>query len=229
MKFQAAAITTLAASASATTFSVCAGSTDNLGVSSVNFSEDPLVPGTTLTITVEGTPTVDITSGATVDFVVKLVAFPVFSASKDACADLGLTCPLPAGVPVEATIEVDVSPTAPSIAGVTAEVSITNGDGSSVSCIDVPISVGTPLLGMDNVEITEELSGAFFAEFKRKFERVYESVEEEAERFGHFKTSLKRVQERNKGLEEPTFGITKFSDLSKEEFASKWLNYKVSE
>lgn len=132
----------LLVSSSASPFSVCSGATDQMGISTVDLSENPIITGTTLTITVEGTPTVDITSGAIINFVVK-GKFPVFSVTKDACALLGLTCPIPAGDPFEANIDVDVPATAPDLASVTSEMTITNGDGSSVSCIDVPIEIGT--------------------------------------------------------------------------------------
>jgi hypothetical protein len=96
-----------------------------MGISTVDLSENPIITGTTLTITVEGTPTVDITSGAIINFVVKLGTkgkFPVFSVTKDACALLGLTCPIPAGDPFEANIDVDVPATAPDLASVPIEI-----------------------------------------------------------------------------------------------------------
>ena len=191
-------------------------------MSGVSFSEDPLEPGTTLTITVDATPSTDVTDGASLDFVVKYGAFPIFSVTKDFCGDLGLTCPLAAGTPVVAKVDVDVSKSAPA-ASVTAEVSAKNGDGSSLTCIDIPITIGAsskqneiPLLTSD-LELSEAHSKTFFEYFKNKFNKIYESEEEELARFGHFSASLKRAQERNRGLDTPNFGVTKFSDLSVEE------------
>jgi len=57
----------------------------------------------------------------------------------------------------------------------------------------------------------------------------YGSDEEEKVRFGHFRSSLSRAQKRNVGYSSPVFGVTKFSDLTEEEFAATWLNYKNSQ
>uniref|UniRef100_A0A7S2QVJ3 MD-2-related lipid-recognition domain-containing protein n=1 Tax=Triparma pacifica TaxID=91992 RepID=A0A7S2QVJ3_9STRA len=217
-------------SASATSFSVCSGKTDGLGISSVTFSEEPVVPGSTLTITVDATPTVAITDGATLTFDILLGAFPIMSVEKDVCKDLGVTCPLPAGVSTEISVDVDIKSSAPA-ASVTAEVTTTNGDGSAVSCVDIPLTVSVadklPLTLSHEVELTTELVDNMFATFKKQFNKVYDNKEEHGMRRTHFEASLKRIQERNSVLgDSPTFGVTKFSDMSVEEFKQKMLTYK---
>jgi len=64
-----------------------------------------------------------------------------------------------------------------------------------------------------------------FNAYKTKYNKVYESSLEESTRFENFKKSIQRSAERNeKSLNGPVFGITKFSDLSVEEF-KQYLGY----
>jgi len=60
-----------------------------------------------------------------------------------------------------------------------------------------------------------------FAQFQSEFERVYASAEEEEQRFSNFRASIRRVEERNRMHSTDVFGITKFSDLSEEEFTAR--------
>jgi len=68
-------------------------------------------------------------------------------------------------------------------------------------------------------------------EFKRDHNRNYDTMEEEVERFGHFLNNLKLADERNRKEKEmngtATHGITRFSDMSQEEFVQKFLASKV--
>jgi len=63
-----------------------------------------------------------------------------------------------------------------------------------------------------------------FREWKSKFNKTYESPEEEGLRFGHFLASLDRIHKRKATSSQVAqFGLTKFSDLSVEEFRSTIL------
>jgi len=68
-------------------------------------------------------------------------------------------------------------------------------------------------------------------EFKRDHNRNYDTMEEEVERFGHFLNNLKLADERNRKEREmngtATHGITRFSDMSQEEFVQKFLASKI--
>ncbi|GMI23460.1 hypothetical protein TeGR_g13802 [Tetraparma gracilis] len=235
MKFAAATAALLASGAAATDFSVCSGKTDSLGITSVDFSEMPVVPGSTLTIEVDATPKTEVTEGATLTFDIKLGAFVLYSVTKDFCADLGVTCPLPAGTPVTASVDVDVKSSSPS-ASVTAEVTAVNGDGKSLSCIDIPMTIAAqlgsealPVTLDSSVNLTEELVATYFGAFKSKFGKEYSCEKEEATRMSHFGASLKRAQQRNVDSGDATFGVTKFSDMSVEEFKATMLTYKPEE
>jgi len=64
-----------------------------------------------------------------------------------------------------------------------------------------------------------------FNAWKAQYNKVYPSEEEEAERFDIFKQTLDRVRARNARNGSATFGLTKYSDLTVEEFKSFYLGY----
>ena len=65
----------------------------------------------------------------------------------------------------------------------------------------------------------QDASSQAFDLFKRTFDKVYETAEEEAQRFAAFQASMLRVAKSGN----PAAGITKFSDLSADEFKAKYL------
>lgn len=68
--------------------------------------------------------------------------------------------------------------------------------------------------------------GADWSTFKARYNKAYPSEAEESLRFEFFTENMKRAAELQTENPEATFGITKFSDLSKEEFAKYYLGYK---
>jgi cathepsin F len=64
-----------------------------------------------------------------------------------------------------------------------------------------------------------------FTAWKATYNKVY-SAEEEPSRLQNFKASLDRIAARNSVGSSATFGLTKFSDLSPEEFKSFYLGYR---
>jgi cathepsin F len=68
-----------------------------------------------------------------------------------------------------------------------------------------------------------------FEAYKAQFNKQYSSPAEEALRFENFKLSMDRIQTRNANSASPVFGITKFSDMSTEEFKSTLLGYNRPE
>jgi C1A family cysteine protease len=69
----------------------------------------------------------------------------------------------------------------------------------------------------------EALTRRKFEDFKTKYNKVYANPAEEAKRFNIFKQSLIRAEKSQKLNPRATFGITKFSDLTTEEFAASYL------
>lgn len=65
-----------------------------------------------------------------------------------------------------------------------------------------------------------------FELFKRKFGKSYSGPEEHAHRFGIFKSNLLRALEHQALDPSAKHGITKFSDLTEEEFEARYLGMK---
>jgi C1A family cysteine protease len=61
--------------------------------------------------------------------------------------------------------------------------------------------------------------------FKAEHGKTYATMEEEMERFEVFLANLKVIDERN-AADTATHGITKFADLTPEEFKTRYTNYK---
>jgi len=62
-----------------------------------------------------------------------------------------------------------------------------------------------------------------FADFVIKHKKAYEDEHEIAKRFAIFKSNLDRVQDMNKKAGQPIYGVTKFMDLTPEEFRAERL------
>jgi len=62
----------------------------------------------------------------------------------------------------------------------------------------------------------------------KKNKKQYSSIQEYEHRFNNFKSSLAKIDELNSKGTGARFGVTKFSDLSSEEFSAKYLNYVKS-
>jgi cathepsin F len=60
-----------------------------------------------------------------------------------------------------------------------------------------------------------------FSAWKAKYNKVYSTSEEESVRLNNFKLSLDRITARNAASTNPVYGLTKFSDLSTEEFKTR--------
>jgi len=65
-----------------------------------------------------------------------------------------------------------------------------------------------------------------FEDFKAKYNKKYADAKEETKRFEIFVENLKRSKLMNEEAGETIYGVTKFSDLSKEEFKHYYLNYR---
>ena len=60
-----------------------------------------------------------------------------------------------------------------------------------------------------------------FEDFRQRFNRKYESLEQLIERFEIFKDNLKFIEEHNSGFHNFTLSINQFTDLTNEEFKSR--------
>eukprot|EP00747_Dinoflagellata_sp_TGD_P164685 gnl/TRDRNA2_/TRDRNA2_184964_c0_seq1.p1 gnl/TRDRNA2_/TRDRNA2_184964_c0~~gnl/TRDRNA2_/TRDRNA2_184964_c0_seq1.p1 ORF type:complete len:343 (-),score=66.11 gnl/TRDRNA2_/TRDRNA2_184964_c0_seq1:265-1293(-) len=74
-------------------------------------------------------------------------------------------------------------------------------------------------------DITDDVDWAKFEEFLQTYKRVYSTPAETRGRFFIFKENLQRIAERNARGQE-LHGITKFADLTPEEFRMWYLGYR---
>lgn len=77
--------------------------------------------------------------------------------------------------------------------------------------------------GLDNNSIIQ-----LFEEFKVKYNKTYQSVDEENIRYTYFRNFLQVIDNRNGNDTLAVHGITKFADLSTDEFKKVSLGYKPS-
>lgn len=65
-----------------------------------------------------------------------------------------------------------------------------------------------------------------FKEFMYKFNKKYETAEEIEKRFSIFQQNLVKIDQMNKRGSHATFGVTKFADLTQDEFKRMYLSTK---
>jgi len=73
------------------------------------------------------------------------------------------------------------------------------------------------------VAIPEDAIKTQFADFMRKYNKVYKTADEFQTRFNNFKASLARADQMQASSSDAKFGITKFSDMSTDEFRTTIL------
>merc|ERR1712066_1029894 len=67
-----------------------------------------------------------------------------------------------------------------------------------------------------------------FAKFKVEHGKSYASLAEEELRFGHFKDNLAKIEKHNSEGHSWRLGVTKFADLSKEEFVKTYASGRLN-
>ena len=169
MKLFASLAATAVASAAAHDYKICSGTTDGFGLTKVDLSPDPVPSYAELKVTFTGTPTHAFDAGSKATLTVKLLGIKLATLNFDACKDLGMKCPVPAGTEVTGTITQaphsaspprnERSPPSPPLthstrsykipsavpAGLSADVELVlkDGAGASVTCVDVKAKLGS--------------------------------------------------------------------------------------
>jgi hypothetical protein len=76
-------------------------------------------------------------------------------------------------------------------------------------------------------EETEWLLRKEFEDFKLKFNKVYTTVQEEEAKFQIFRKNMEELAHISMESKSNVWGVTKFFDMSKEEFAARYLTYRA--
>merc|ERR1719209_2881164 len=66
-----------------------------------------------------------------------------------------------------------------------------------------------------------------FRLFKAEHDKVYSSAEEESTRFAIFQDNLRKIEEHNQAGHSWQLGVTKFADMTKEEFAKTYASGRL--
>jgi hypothetical protein len=110
----------------------------------VQIEEMPVKAGGKLSLQLSFTPDRDITGGKVkVDAKLELLDLSVGSVSFDVCTQLGVSCPLKAGVPAVGTISYDVPSIAPK-STIDAHVTATDDKNVQLACFDAKVQVVHP-------------------------------------------------------------------------------------
>ena len=133
-----------------TPFKTCV-SPDHAHLSDLSLSPDPPVHGEHVSLKITTTPDMAITAG-TVTVVVTVFGIPVpGTPTYDLCTEVGVSCPLAPGKPVEASVEYAVSPHVPPGIDATISLQLKEGDGTEIGCATFEVKVsdgdGGGLLG----------------------------------------------------------------------------------
>ncbi|XP_075986132.1 uncharacterized protein LOC142983150 [Anticarsia gemmatalis] len=86
-------------------------------------------------------------------------------------------------------------------------------------CLLLLFIVVSFVIAMDPVKYSLDNADRLFEHFIETYKKTYASEQEKAERFEIFKSNLLESNHLNEASDNAVFGITKFSDLTKEEFA----------
>jgi C1A family cysteine protease len=77
--------------------------------------------------------------------------------------------------------------------------------------------------------LSDDEKATLFTQFKTTYSKQYATTEEENERFENFKTFLSQVDTRNLAEGQEVHDITKFADLTPDEFKQSFLGFQMTE
>jgi len=81
-------------------------------------------------------------------------------------------------------------------------------------------------LGLNLARFVDQAARVEFESFKSTFGKTYDSVAEEKRRYEIFRTNYQTAKSMNQAEGRDVFGVTKFMDLTPEEFKATFLTYK---
>ena len=142
MKVLGAALAATATVASAHDYKICSGTADGFGLTAVELSPDPVPSFAELKVAFTGIPTHAFDAGSTAKLTVKLLGIKLATLDFDACKDLGMTCPVPAGKLVTGSITYKVPTAVPAGLSANVELVMTDGAGAAITCVDVKAKLG---------------------------------------------------------------------------------------
>ncbi|KAJ3196148.1 hypothetical protein HDU83_008096 [Entophlyctis luteolus] len=114
----------------------CSKSSDTFTITSLTYTPNPITAGSNVTVSVTGTSTKDIVTGASVHVVATILGFiTVLDKTIDVCSAEGVSCPIVAANNEVVAFQFDVAPGTPSLT-VDVKATLTNADGSEIVCVE---------------------------------------------------------------------------------------------
>ncbi|KAJ1559368.1 hypothetical protein HK405_010900 [Cladochytrium tenue] len=114
-------------------FSLCSSGTP-FTLESLTYSPNPITAGSTLTITLSGALTVDVTDGAYVSITAVWLGITVLSENIDLCSSEGVSCPIAASNDASLTVSFALPSAAPAV-DVALTANAYNADGTLLTCV----------------------------------------------------------------------------------------------
>jgi C1A family cysteine protease len=219
-RFVFVALLVLAAFANAHDFTKCSGVTDKLGITAVDLTPDPPVPGQDLKVQITATPTEAITAGTT-SLDIKAFGVKIASLNFDLCKDMGLSCPIAAGKQIVGAVSYTIPSAAP--AGITAEADATikDGAGNELSCFTLSVKLGSKnsLRATAGSNLFARESYEFlFENWRTQFAKNFDNAAEFVNRLQVFADNTDKIAAHNNQDSDFTMAHNEYSHLTWEEF-----------
>jgi C1A family cysteine protease len=220
---------------------------DHLRITSVSFSEELVKPGSTLEVTINGQPDVEVSKKAQAQVDLRIMGVKLYSETVDLCSEFEVSCPLEAGKPFTAKMNYQVPSEVPSV---TMDMSVKvfdqgpNGIKSDISCFKTEVRVSRSsenkdfgskqiILGKKDL-LTESLINPkdlltreiFFRFLFKLWVREHQvEIDSFEKRLEIFTTNLMDILEHNSNPDKTfTKRMNHFGHLTREEF-SQFLGY----
>lgn len=209
------------AAAAAHDFSVCAGKTDAMGVTSVDVFPDPAQVGKSIEVTINGKATAPIAAGAMAHLKVELFKVEIAHLDIDMCKSLGLTCPIAAGTAYSGKLTYPVPSQAPGGITVTIEIDFNHADKSDLGCITLQEKLVKPSALLAAVPDHNQF---LFTHWAKQYQKNYD-VEEVFERLNIFESNFAKVVAHNEANKGWTMSLNQYADLTADEFAAHYKGF----
>lgn len=113
---------------------------DELGITAINLSPDPVKAGQNLNVTLSGKAGEAITGGTAV-LGVTVFGVKIATLNFDLCTQFNIKCPLAAGEPINAMLTYAIPSEAPSGITATCEIDVTDTAGAKLGCYTLDVQI----------------------------------------------------------------------------------------
>ena len=220
--------------ASSHEFTTC-GTNDHLHLSSVEFSNEEVRPGTDLKVSIKGRPDIVVSKDATAKVEIRIHGVRLYSETVKLCEEFQVDCPLESGKDFNAVMTYSVPSVTPAV---DLHMSVKVSDnGQDVGCFDTEVQVvkslssgmGTQKISGKNGSKKSEISDHYLRHlFKLWLKEHQVHIDNFETRLAIFTQNFLDVMSHNSGDHTYTKAINAFGHLTREEFAESRLGYNTA-